>query len=151
MRATTITDWKRRELVVPNKAFITNELINWSLSDPIMRLDFIVGIAYGSDTVLAHKTMLKVARQHPMVLDQPEPTVFFISFGDNSLNFEVRVFVTESTNTGRTRILHDLHMAIDRACRENDITIAFPQRDLHFKTSEAVLRVSVERGEEDSK
>ncbi len=144
MRATTITDWKRRELVVPNKSFITNELINWSLSDPIMRLDFLVGIAYGSDTKLAHSVILRICRQHPTVLAQPEPDVFFTGFGDNSLNFEARVFTSESSNTARTRILHDLHMAIDQACRENAITIAFPQRDLHFKSSEAVLKVQVE-------
>jgi potassium efflux system protein len=144
MRATTITDWKRRELVVPNKSFITGELINWSLSDPILRLEFVVGIAYGSDTTLAHRTMLDVCRAHPMVLDQPEPNVFFTGFGDNSLNFEGRIFVSEPTNTGRTRILHDLHMAIDQACRDRDITIAFPQRDLHLKSAEVTLRVAVE-------
>ncbi len=145
MRATTITDWKRRELVVPNKAFITNELVNWSLSDPIMRLDFVVGIAYGSNTALAHRIMLDLCRRHPQVLEHPEPSVFFIKFGDNSLNFEVRVFVTEPNNTGRTRILHDLHMAIDQACRDHGVTIAFPQRDLHLKTSDAVLRVSLDQ------
>jgi potassium efflux system protein len=146
MRATTITDWKRRELVVPNKSFITGELINWSLSDPILRMEFIVGIAYGSDTVLAHKTMLSVAREHPMVLDMPESNVFFVGFGDNSLNFEVRVFVNEPTNVGRSRIVHDLHMAIDLACREKNITIAFPQRDLHIKTSDVTWRVALEPG-----
>ena len=145
MRATTITDWHRRELVVPNKSFITGELVNWSLSDPILRLDFPVGIAYGSDTTLAHKTMLKVCTEHPLVLQQPEPNVFFTGFGDNSLNFDVRVFVSEQTNTSRSRILHDLHMAIDQACREHDITIAFPQRDLHFKSSEEALRVRIEK------
>jgi len=147
MRATTITDWKRRELVVPNKSFITGELINWSLSDPILRLELIVGIAYGSDTTLAHKTMLAVAREHPMVLDMPEPNVFFVGFGDNSLNFEVRIFVNEPTNVGRSRIVHDLHMAIDQACRENDITIAFPQRDLHIKSSDVTWKVALEPSE----
>jgi len=144
MRATTITDWKRRELVVPNKNFITSELINWSLSDPILRLEFTVGIAYGSDTTLAHRTMLQACRDHPLVLEQPEPNVFFVSFGDNSLSFEVRIFVSETSNVGRTRILHDLHMAIDQACREQGITIAFPQRDLHLKSVEAVLQVRLE-------
>ncbi|MEM7307819.1 MAG: mechanosensitive ion channel domain-containing protein [Planctomycetota bacterium] len=147
MRATAITDWSRRELLVPNRSFITGELINWSLSDPILRLEFVVGLAYGSDTTLAHRVMLKACREHPMVLEQPEANVFFVGFGDNSLNFEARVFVNEPTNTGRSRIVHDLHMAIDRACREHDITIAFPQRDLHFKASEAVLRVALERPE----
>ena len=145
MRATTITDWSRRELLVPNRSFITGELINWSLSDPILRLEFPIGIAYGSDTTLAHKTMLEVCRSHPMVLSQPESNVFFVGFGDNSLNFDARVFVSEPTNTGRSRILHDLHMAIDKACREKNITIAFPQRDLHLKTADAVLRVAIER------
>ena len=144
MRATTVTDWKRRELVMPNKAFITGELINWSLSDPILRLEFIVGVAYGSKTDLAHDVMLKACQDHEMVLDAPEPNVFFVGFGDNSLNFEVRVFVNEPTNVGRSRIVHDLHMAIDRACREHDITIAFPQRDLHLKTSDVVWRVAFE-------
>lgn len=132
MRATTITDWNRKELVVPNKSFITGELINWSLSDPILRLDCAVGIAYGSDTTLAHKVMLQVAKEHPLVLDQPEPNVFFLGFGDNSLNFEVRVFVSETANSARTRTIHDLHMAIDQACRKHNICIAFPQRDVHL-------------------
>jgi potassium efflux system protein len=142
MRATTITDWSRKELIVPNKSFITGELINWSLSDPILRLDFPVGIAYGSNTALAHRVMLEACTAHPQVLPQPEPTVFFTAFGDNALNFEVRVFVSESNNTARTRIIHDLHLAIDQACRLHNINIAFPQRDLHLKTAEAVLRVT---------
>ena len=134
MRATTITDWNRKELVVPNKTFITGELINWSLSDPILRMDFTVGIAYGSDTTLAHKTMMEVCKAHPMVMTQPEPTVFFTGFGDNSLNFDVRVFLTETNNSARTRVIHELHMAIDKAFREHDICIAFPQRDVHLDT-----------------
>jgi len=142
MRTTTITDWNRKELIVPNKSFITSELINWSLSDPILRMDFIVGLEYGSNTTLAHQVMVKVAKEHPLVLDKPEPTVFFKDFGDNSLNFEVRVFVSEATNTGRTRVIHDLHMAIDQAFREHDIVIAFPQRDLHLKTADAIIRVA---------
>ena len=142
MRATTITDWSRKELIVPNKNFITGELINWSLSDPILRMEFVIGLAYGSDTTLAHRVILQVCKEHPMVLDQPESNVFFTDFGDNSLNFEARVFVSEPTSTGRSRILHDLHMAIDKACRSNNITIAFPQRDLHLVSAPAVIRVA---------
>ena len=143
MRATTITDWNRKELVVPNKSFITGELVNWSLSDPLLRLDFIVGIAYGSDTTLAHQTMTNVCKDHPLVLNQPESTVFFVGFGESSLNFEARVFVKETTNTARTRIVHDLHLAIDKAFREKNISISFPQRDVHLDTQgplEVVLK-----------
>ena len=66
IRATTITDWDRRELIVPNKEFITGKLINWSLSDPILRIKIPVGIAYGSDTDLAEKLLLNAVRENPL-------------------------------------------------------------------------------------
>lgn len=133
IRATTITDWDHKELVVPNKSFITGQLINWSLSNAITRLIVRVGIAYGSDTEKALRLMLEAARSNPSVLNEPEPNVFFVGFGDSSLNFEVRIFVKELTNNARTRIRHEIHMAIDRLFRENDVVIAFPQLDLHVK------------------
>ncbi len=91
--------------------------------------------------MLAHKIMLETAKAHPLVLQQPEATVFFTSFGDNSLNFEIRVFVAETSNTARTRIIHELHMAVDQACRREKVEIAFPQRDLHLRSAPAVIRV----------
>ncbi len=141
MRATTILDWNLKEIIIPNKNFITGELINWTLSEPTVRLDFLVGIAYGSDTRFAQKLMLDACRAHEGVLDHPEPNVFFVGFGESSLDFEVRVFVTDMTNAGRTAIIHDLHMAIDDKFREHGIVIAFPQRDLHLKSAEAVFDV----------
>jgi potassium efflux system protein len=68
IRATTILDWDRKELIVPNKEFITGQLINWSLSDPISRFKINVGIAYGSDTELAEKLLVKVLHENPLVL-----------------------------------------------------------------------------------
>ncbi len=132
IRATTITDWDRKELIVPNKSFITDRLINWTLSDPVTRLIVKVGIAYGSDTELALRLMMDVAKRHPSVQDEPEPTVYFLGFGDSSLDFQARVFVTELTNRGRAEIIHDLHMAIDKTFREHGVVIAFPQRDVHI-------------------
>ncbi len=136
IRATTITDWDQKELVVPNKSFITGQLVNWSLSNPVTRLIVKVGIAYGSDTELALRLMMHAAKEHPRVLEEPEPAVFFVGFGDSALNFEVRVFVKELSNRGRTKIVHDLHLAIDRSFREHGIVIAFPQRDIHIKSDE---------------
>ncbi len=134
IRATTITDWDQKELVVPNKSFITGELINWSLSNPVTRLIVNVGIAYGSDTELALRLMMNAAQEHPKAMAEPESAVFFVGFGDSALNFEVRVFVKELSNRARTTIVHDLHLAIDRAFREHGVVIAFPQRDIHIKS-----------------
>jgi potassium efflux system protein len=130
IRATTVTDWDRRELIVPNKEFITGQLINWSLSDPITRVVVPVGVAYGSDTKMAEDLLLKTARENSMVLSQPEPSALFLGFGDNSLNFELRVFVRGMDN--RLPVTHQLHLAIDREFRKAGINIAFPQRDIHL-------------------
>jgi potassium efflux system protein len=133
IRATTITNWDRHELIVPNKEFVTGKLINWTLSDPILRVTIPVGIAYGSDTALAEELLLKVAKETPNVLDQPEPSAFFLGFGDNSLNFELRVFVPDVSYW--MHVTHQVHMAIDREFRKAGISIAFPQRDVHLDAS----------------
>jgi potassium efflux system protein len=130
IRATTIEDWDRKELIVPNKDFITGKLINWSLTEHIMRIKVPVGIAYGSDTDLAEKLLLKVARSNPMVLKSPEPLAVFLSFGDNSLNFELRVWIKNIDDW--IPMLHAINRAIDKEFRQAGITIAFPQRDVHL-------------------
>ena len=132
IRATWITGFDRKELVVPNKEFITNQLVNWSLSDAVLRLDIAVGIAYGSDTDKAHRVLLEVAARNEHVLKDPAPQAFFFGFGESSLDFELRVFSPDVEH--RLRIIHDLHMEIDRAFRAEGIEIAFPQRDLHVRT-----------------
>jgi potassium efflux system protein len=133
IRATTVTDWDLRELIVPNKEFIAGQLINWSLSDPITRIVIPVGIAYGSDTELAEQLILKVAYKHPDVLEKPEPTALFISFGDSSLQFELRVFIVGTDR--RMIVRHELHRGIDTIFKEHGINIAFPQQDVHMDTT----------------
>jgi potassium-dependent mechanosensitive channel len=134
IRATSITDWDNREILVPNKALITDKVMNWTLSDPITRLLVPVGIAYGSDTVLAQEIMLDVVKENPLALEQPAPTVFFLGFGDSALNYEVRAFVAQPAH--RLPVLHELHVGIERALRAHHIQIPFPQRDLHLKFEE---------------
>ncbi|GJM21954.1 MAG: potassium transporter [Planctomycetota bacterium] len=139
MRATTIITWDRTELIVPNREFITNQLVNWTLSDSVLRVIVKVGIAYGSDTAKAEQLLHEIAREHPDVLTDPAPRVIFTSFGDSTLDFELRMFVTDP-ELFRT-IHHPINNAIDRRFKENGIEIAFPQRDLHLRTSEAPLTV----------
>jgi potassium efflux system protein len=133
IRATTITDWDRKEIIVPNKAFITEQVVNWTLADPITRVVVPVGIAYGSDVELAHKVMEDVLRSLPLVLDEPQPQVFFLGFGDSSLDFSLRAFSRQLAD--RLPLTSEIHREVLRALREHGIEIPFPQRDLHIRST----------------
>jgi potassium efflux system protein len=131
LRATTILDRDFRELIVPNKKFITEDVMNWTLSTLTSRIAMPVGVAYGSDLELVEKTLMRVAKRHPLVNETPAPQVIFLNFGDSTLNFELRVFIPNRDI--QPKVHHELNMAIDEAFRAKDIEIAFPQRDLHIK------------------
>ncbi len=130
IRATTIIDWDGKELLVPNKEFITGRLLNWSLSDPKIRTVLPVGIAYGSDVELAIKTLNDIVREHPRVIDDPEPQIVFESFGDNALMLSARCFLNSMEN--RMGVVTELNREIYKRFEEAGIVIAFPQRDIHF-------------------
>ncbi len=131
IRATTICDWDHKELIVPNREFVTGKLVNWTLTNPTLRVVVRVGIAYGSDVRLATRLLGEVATAQPLALADPPPTVVFTHFGENSLDFELRVFTNGVINT---RIVqHELHVAIDDVFRTHGIDIAFPQRELHVR------------------
>jgi potassium efflux system protein len=132
MRATTITDWDRKELIIPNKTFITCDVINWTLSDPVLRVMIPVGVGYGEDVDQARKLLLQVAKKHDLVLADPAPQALFLGFGDSTLNFELRVFIPRIDCMLGVR--NDMHFAILKAFREAGIEIAFPQRDLHLRS-----------------
>jgi len=132
IRATTITDWDRKEILVPNKAFITEQVINWTLTDPITRLVIPVGVSYGSDVQKAHRIMEDTLAKLPLVLDDPPPKVYFVGFGESSLDFKLYVFSRQLSD--RLPLTHAVHEAILGALRENGIEIPFPQRDLHLRS-----------------
>ncbi|AQQ71359.1 Potassium efflux system KefA precursor [Limihaloglobus sulfuriphilus] len=151
IRATTIRKWDKKEMVVPNKEFIINRLINWSLSDNIIRLDFPVGIAYGSDTKKAEELLYKVAYRHPEVIKtDPKPIVFFQSFGSSALLFEMRAYLNSIEN--RLKVLHEINNQIDQEFRKAGIEIAFPQQDLHIRSVHAPFSVKTDEpvSQEDS-
>jgi len=132
IRATTIRRWDQRELIVPNKEFITGHLINWTLSDNVLRQEFSVGIAYGSDIAKAEKILYEVAAANPMVLKDPKPMVIFRSFGDNSLNFDLRLYISGMDKW--ISVWHQTNCAIDTEFRKAGVEIAFPQRDIHIRS-----------------
>lgn len=134
MRATTILDWDRKEMLVPNKEFITNSVVNWTLSDPKTRVIIPVGVAYGSDTRRARDILLEVAARSRMVVEEPAPMAIFKGFGDSTLDLELRVF-TDNRDLWPS-LIDELHSEIDTAFRAADIEIAFPQRDLHIRSDD---------------
>ncbi|GAA0697036.1 miniconductance mechanosensitive channel MscM [Marinobacterium maritimum] len=130
IRATTITDWDRKEVIIPNKTFITEQLINWSLSDATTRVVITVGVAYGSDVELAEQLLLQAARENARVLDDPAPDAYFRQFADSTLNIDLRIFVSNMAD--RIPVTDELNKAINRLFNEHDIEIAYPQLDIHL-------------------
>jgi potassium efflux system protein len=130
IRATTIRTWDRRELLVPNKEFITSRLLNWSLSDPITRIAIHAGIAYGSEVQKAMQLMGAAAAENRRVLPDPKPFVTFDGFGDNALSLTLRCFVGKIED--RLDTVNELHQAIYAKFHDAGIVIAFPQRDIHL-------------------
>lgn len=131
IRATTLIDWDRKDVVIPNKTFITSELVNWTLSDTITRIVIPVGIGYGSDVELAHDVIIETVRSSPLVLTEPEPGAWFIGYGDSSLNFSIFIFV-ELANGLLAK--HDVLVRLKKALAEHNIEIPFPQRDIHIRS-----------------
>ena len=130
-RATTILDFDNREIVVPNKNFITDQLLNWTLSDTTTRITIKVGVAYGTDPDQVHRLLLQAAAEHPLVLREPEPRSLFMAFGGSSLDFELRFFV--GTLNDRLPVQSDLLREITRLFAGEGVEIAFPQLDLHVR------------------
>lgn len=134
IRATTITNWDRKEYIVPNKEFITGRLLNWTLSDTMNRVVLRVGVAYGSDPNQARELLLEAAREQPTVLREPAPTATFEQFGDSTLDFTLNVFLPDLG--GRIDVTHQLHTAVYNKFRAAGIEIAFPQRDIHIRSAD---------------
>jgi len=144
IRATTIRNWDGKELLVPNKEFITGRLLNWSLSDQTTRILILVGIAYGSDVRKAISLLEEAAKENDRIMEDPEPSVIFEAFGDSALNMVLRCFIESPDN--RAGIISSLNESINEKFNNAGISIAFPQRDINLNTSEP-FRVRIESAE----
>ncbi|MCG8003735.1 MAG: mechanosensitive ion channel [Candidatus Thiodiazotropha lotti] len=130
IRATTITNYDKQEMLIPNKEFITGRVINWTLSDKINRIIITVGIAYGSDVKQAMKLMIEAAEENENVLTEPKPVATFEAFGDSALNLLLRVYLGSMDN--RLATITALHESINQKFNQAEISIPFPQRDIHI-------------------
>jgi len=144
IRATTITDFDRKEVIIPNKAFVTERLINWSLSDTVTRVLIKVGVAYGSDLDKVKEVLLQAAYENPRVMSDPAPAVFFLNFGASTLDHELRLYVRELRD--RSHTVDELNRSIDKLCRENDINIAFNQLEVYLHGRDGNEIQEVKRG-----
>lgn len=138
IRATTVTDFDRKEIIIPNKTFVTDQLINWSLSDTVTRVVLNYRVAYGSDQVLVHRLLYQAAEENERVLNDPEPQVFFMSYGDGTLNFELRIFVNSLGD--RLFATDELNCRVGALFEENGIDIAFDQLDIWLHRPEGAAK-----------
>lgn len=132
LRTTRIVTRNNRIMVIPNHKFMLETLFNWTQNDFTNREQVNVGVAYGSDVQLVKKILLECASESPDVLKEPAPVALFEDFADSSLNFSLYFYVDNGMNS--PGIQSDLRFRIDAAFRANNISIPFPQRDVHIIT-----------------
>lgn len=136
IRATILTDWDRRDVVIPNRKLIADVVINETRTDLSSRAIIKVGVAYGADTRLVERLLLDTVRRHPHVEDV---LCTFDAFGDNALNFTLRIYITDVGQ--RLAIVNEIHHGINEAFRARNIEISFPQRDLHLRDGSLDVRI----------
>lgn len=130
LRTTRAVTIDNKVLVIPNHLYLANFLYNWTQNGTLTRESVSIGIAYNSDVQLVRKLLLQVASTHPDVVSEPEPVVIFNNFGDSSLDFKLIFTLDDSFKA--TFIKSDIRFEIDRLFREHNISIPFPQRDVHI-------------------
>lgn len=139
-RSTLIRTLDQVSIIVPNSRFLEKELINWNHGNPVSGVRLSVGVAYESNVDEVREVLLAAASDHADVLSVPEPQVLLKGFGENSLNFELRVWTNQPSK--QFIIRSDLYYHIERDLRRRKIIIPFPQRDLHLRTGHLPIQVS---------
>ncbi|MEM0979664.1 MAG: mechanosensitive ion channel domain-containing protein [Cyanobacteria bacterium P01_H01_bin.58] len=139
-RSTEIKTLDQVSIIVPNSRFLEQEVINWSHRNPVSRIRIPVGVSYSSNPQVVRDVLIETSHQHMQILSTPSPQVFFIGFGDSSLNFELLVWIANPAQ--QLIIKSDLYFAIEATLREHKIEIPFPQRDLHLRTGQLPIELS---------
>jgi small-conductance mechanosensitive channel len=127
-------------IIVPNNTFINNAVTNWTANDPNVRVSLPVGVGYGSDPEQVRSLLLAAARENADVLDEPKPDVIFTDYGDNSINFQLRVWTSQRAHTPLV-LKSELYFALFKTFKEHGIELPFPQRDLHLRSSDIALPI----------
>ena len=131
LRASVLRQVDGSDVIVPNSHLISEEVINWTMTDKQRRVDIPVGVAYGTDASVVLGLLTEVIEGRPNILSEPEPKALFLGFGDNSIDFELR-FWTDSE--GWVGLRSDIMAVVYEKLNAAGIEIPFPQRDLHLRT-----------------
>ncbi len=142
IRASTVRTFDGAEVIVPNGNLISNEMINWTLSDHRKRQEIIVGVAYGTDINKVLEILNKVVAEQDNVLKIPNPLIIFLGFGDSSLDFRVLFWTHFNKGLGTKS---NVGVAIDEAFKKANIEIPFPQRDLHLRSVSDTVEILKEK------
>ncbi len=137
IRSITIRTRENIEMIVPNLRFLTETVTNLTRSEQLVMVPINIGVSYESSPHEVKETLLTVAIEHPQVLDRPAPSVEFRDFGDSSLNFELEVWTREARYL--PELTSDLRFHIWDALKAKNISIPFPQRDIHIRSGSAWL------------
>jgi potassium efflux system protein len=129
-RATTVLDFDRREIMIPNKALITDRLVNWSLTSGLTRTTVRVGVSYGTEPALVHRLLREVAEATPNVLSRPAPLTVFTGFGRSNFEFELRAYVASFDE--REAVSNELHERIAAALPAAGIAMDYEQVDVRI-------------------
>ncbi|WP_299099493.1 mechanosensitive ion channel domain-containing protein [uncultured Winogradskyella sp.] len=130
LRTTRAVTIDNKVLVIPNHLYLENSLYNWTQNGSTTRENVEVGVAYGSDVQLVRKLLLQAASTNDDVLSMPEPNVVFTNFGDSAIEFKLVFTLSDSFKAQFPK--SEIRFEIDRLFRENNISIPFPQRDIHI-------------------
>ncbi len=131
IRATTITDFDHKEIIVPNKTFVTDQLINWSLTDTVTRVIIKIGVAYETDLALARKLMMQATMENSRVLRDPEPLLYFLTISPSTFDHELRFHVRELGD--RNPATDEILTRIALSFREHGVEMAYNQLDIFVK------------------
>ena len=139
-RSTHINTRDDVSIIVPNSQFISEQVVNETLSGERIRYHVSVGVAYGTDPRRVEKILMDIGNNHPKVLKDPAPKVFFKDFGGSSLDFDLTLWIRDNWNY--EGILSEIRFMISDAFKENDIEIPFMQVDLHMRDQEILKSFS---------
>ena len=144
-RATRIYTVDNKHIIIPNNYFLSKSVLNWTLSDEVIRSDVEVGVIYGSPVEKVKSLLAQAADENEKVKKKPQPVILISDFGDNAVVFHLYFWAKIATVMDMKKIQSEIRFKINELFKKNNIVIAFPQRDLHLKSSSAPLQVEIQK------
>ena len=135
IRSSLVHTFQGAEVIVPNSALVSNQVVNWTLSEPVRRVELQVPVAYGTAPERVIELLLAVVRSHPEVLRHPEPGAFFTAFGPCSMDYLLMFWAEQQTHF---RLRSEIAIAVNAALNEAGIEIPLPQQEIRMRPSERV-------------